>query len=84
MLTFVSLPGYQEILNEGKTLGLEQGLEQGERSLVLRQLNRKIGAIAPQIIAKIESLSLGKIDMLGEALLEFERIEDLENWLEQI
>lgn len=80
-------PWYQEILSEGKTLGLvqglEQGLEQGEKSLIIRQLTRQVGAIAPEMISRIQSLSLAQIDLLGEALLDFEQLADLHIWLER-
>jgi predicted transposase YdaD len=70
----------QETLQEGQQRGLEQGLEH-ERSLILRQLTRRIGTIAPTIETQIRSLSLTQLEELGEALLEFSRPSDLEGWL---
>lgn len=84
-------PWYQEILQEGKTLGLEQGLqqglgqglEQGERSLILRQLTRKFGALSPDILTQIQALSLLQLEVLGDRLLDFTQKEDLLTWLAQ-
>ena len=63
-------------------IGYERGLEQGERSLILRQLNRRIGTIPDRTIDRINKLSLTRLESLGEALLDFSAIEDLANWLE--
>lgn len=65
-----------------KQKGLEQGLEH-ERSLVIRQLTRKIGPLAPTFIASIRVLSFSQIESLGEALLDFEQPADLQDWLEK-
>jgi predicted transposase YdaD len=64
---------YQEIRAEG--------LQEGEANLVLRQLNRRIGGISPELSAKIRSLSLEHLENLGEALLDFQSRQDLEQWL---
>ena len=64
--------------------GIEQGIEQGlqhERSLILRQLNRRVGMIAPETEAQIRTLSLIQLEELGEALLDFSQPSDLNVWL---
>ncbi|HEX4947364.1 MAG TPA: DUF4351 domain-containing protein [Blastocatellia bacterium] len=48
---------------------------------MLRQLNRKLGEIDESLTAKIETLSVLKLNQLGEALLEFDSTADLEQWL---
>jgi hypothetical protein len=55
--------------------------EKAQRSLVLRQLNRKIGAVADPALKRINTLPSEQLESLGEALLEFTSIADLENWL---
>jgi predicted transposase YdaD len=65
---------YQEIKGEGR--------QEGEANLVLRQLNRRIGGISAELSAKLSSLSLENLENLGEALLDFQSVEDLEQWLE--
>jgi hypothetical protein len=42
-----------------------------------------VGAIAPEVISRIQSLSLAQIDALAEALLDFEQLADLHIWLER-
>jgi hypothetical protein len=67
--------------------GLKQGLEQGlehERSLILRQLARRIGDISPTTRSQIQSLSLTQLESLGEALLDFSQPDDLLEWLQTL
>jgi predicted transposase/invertase (TIGR01784 family) len=66
----------------GRQAGIQEGLEH-EKSLILRQLTRRIGTIAPPLETQIRSLSLTQLEALGEALLDFSEPADLENWLEQ-
>ncbi|MGB7415982.1 MAG: DUF4351 domain-containing protein [Thermosynechococcaceae cyanobacterium] len=74
----------QKGIQQGLERGLERGLEQGERALVMRLLSRKVGALSPADVAAIEALSFEQTELLGEALLDFERVEDLRVWLEQV
>jgi predicted transposase YdaD len=68
---------YQEIKSEGRQEGRrEEGL-----NLILRLLNRRIGEISPQLSQRIQSLSIEQLENLGEALLDFNSREDLEQWL---
>jgi predicted transposase/invertase (TIGR01784 family) len=60
----------------------EGGVLKGEQSLVLRQLARRIGDVAPEVRAQIQALSLTQIESLGEALLDFSQPSDLVNWLQ--
>jgi hypothetical protein len=60
-----------------------RGRQEGERSLVLRQLNRRVGTLTETLQAQVEALSLERLEMLGEALLDFTGLADLENWLTQ-
>jgi predicted transposase YdaD len=52
-------------------------------SLVLRLLTRKVGNISPQIQARISALQIDRVESLGEALLDFSSMTDLEVWLSQ-
>lgn len=63
------------------TSWMEQGIEQGERSLILRLLTRRIGEVSPNLRSQIQSLSLKQLEALGEALLDFSQPDDLVNWL---
>jgi predicted transposase/invertase (TIGR01784 family) len=52
-------------------------------SLVLRLLTRKVGNLSPQIQASISALQIERVESLGEALLDFASMADLEAWLSQ-
>ncbi|UKO96680.1 Rpn family recombination-promoting nuclease/putative transposase [Nostoc sp. UHCC 0870] len=67
---------YQEILAEGEQRG-----EQRERSLILRQLTRRVGELSQPVRERVENLSLEQLENLGEALLDFQTIADLDTWL---
>jgi predicted transposase YdaD len=73
---------YQDILREGLQQGLEQGKQQEGVALVLRQLARRIGALASESEDRIRGLSIAQLEDLAEALLDFSQPTDLMNWLE--
>jgi predicted transposase/invertase (TIGR01784 family) len=78
---------YQDILAEGEVKGKTQGLAEGRveeaRALIIRQLNRKLGNVNPKLLAKVEALPLERVESLGEDLLDFSSIDNLEAWLNQ-
>jgi predicted transposase/invertase (TIGR01784 family) len=68
---------YQDILVEGRV----EGRVEEARGLIIRQLTRKLGNVSPELVAKIEALSLERVELLGEDLLDFTSIVNLEKWL---
>ena len=70
---------YQGIKAEGREEGLAQ-----ERAFVVRLLRRKVGTLTELLAAQVQRLSLVQMEELGEALLEFEGLDDLEAWLGQL
>ena len=54
---------------------------EGSRRLVTRQLTRKLGNVSPDLLARIEALSLERVELLSEDLLDFTSIANLEQWL---
>ncbi len=58
-----------------------KGIEQGQRSLLLRQLTRRVGEVPEATRSQIDALSLIQLESLGEALLDFSNLTDLEAWL---
>jgi predicted transposase YdaD len=71
----------REALERGLEQGLEQGRIAGERNLVLKLLNRKLDVVSPELIARVNSLNVERVEALGEALLDFNNMGDLEAWL---
>ncbi|WP_373527719.1 Rpn family recombination-promoting nuclease/putative transposase [Nostoc sp.] len=67
---------------EAKEEGREEGREEGERTIVLRLLNRRVGNIPDALLSQIQGLSVEQLEALGDALLDFSSLADLERWLQ--
>jgi Domain of unknown function (DUF4351) len=61
----------------------EKAINEGEQRLVIRQLNRRFGEIDASLLERVRSLSTDKLEELGEALLDFSILDDLQAWLNQ-
>lgn len=59
----------------------EQGVQEGQAILVLRQLKRRIGDIESKDETRIAGLSVEQLEALGDALLDFSSRDDLVTWL---
>lgn len=73
-----------EIVTSWMERGIEQGIERGierERALVRRLLTKRVGELPSSLRDRIDHLPIEPIESLGEALLEFETLADLEAWL---
>jgi hypothetical protein len=57
-------------------------MERGEQQLIIRQINRRVGEIELSLIDSIRRLTIDKLELLGEALLDFSSVTDLEQWLQ--
>ena len=71
---------YQEVFGEGRQEGRQEGQER-EVSLVLRQLQRRIGVVSKAQQARIAALPIEQVEALGETLLDFTDAADLAAWL---
>ena len=67
---------------EGLKEGEEQGKIQQAIKHILRLARRTLGEVSPEIQARIQQLSLEKLDLLAEEIFELTTMENLENWLE--
>lgn len=72
---------YQDILKRGRGLGLQEGVVEGEKKLLLRQLNQRFGVVSVSTQKRIKQLTAEKIEELGLALLGFTDRKDLTAWL---
>jgi predicted transposase/invertase (TIGR01784 family) len=75
----------EEGIKEGEQRGEQRGREQGREaeafSLILRQLNRRVGELPQDVRQQVEALPLEQLENLGEALLDFTSLADLQAWL---
>jgi predicted transposase YdaD len=68
---------YRDAVDEGRV----EGQIKEAQSLILRQLVRWFGSVDQATESHIRSLSLSRLEDLGEALLEFSRFSELKGWL---
>jgi len=68
------LIGEQRGEQRGKILGAILGKQQ----LIIRLLNRRIGKIEPSLVEQVQTLTIEQLDLLGETLLDFSTVADLE------
>jgi predicted transposase YdaD len=60
----------------------QDGRQEEAKSLILRQLNRRVGNLSPAVEMKVKTLPLVQLEDLGEALLDFGQMSDLIGWLD--
>jgi predicted transposase/invertase (TIGR01784 family) len=66
---------YQEVLQEGR--------QEGELKLILRQLAQRLGGLTSLQEQQVQALSSQPLEALGMAIFEFSTAADLDRWLEQ-
>ena len=80
-----SLKYYRDMNNVVDTAreeGIEEGRELGQRSLIIRLLNRRVGGISESLTDRIQALPIVKLEILAEDLLDFRGLDDLTDWLD--
>jgi len=80
-----SLKYYRDMNNVVDTAreeGIEEGRELGQRSLIIRLLNRRVGGISESLTDRIQALRIVKLEILAEDLLDFRGLDDLTDWLD--
>jgi hypothetical protein len=64
--------------------GIEKGLQQRierDKDLIIRQITRKLGTITPDLQSQIKALNIDDLEQLAEDFLDFNSIDDLQEWL---
>ncbi|MHC5862817.1 DUF4351 domain-containing protein [Nostoc sp.] len=67
----------------GELRGKLEGKLEGKQELIIRLLNRRCGEIQLSLTERIRQLSIEQLEELGEALLDFSSMTDLERWLQK-
>ncbi|ANV89541.1 DUF2887 domain-containing protein [Picosynechococcus sp. PCC 8807] len=75
---------YQEIMTKGLQEGRQEGRQEEAANLVIRQLKRRFGELSESQSEKIRCLSVRQLEDLGEALLDFAAVADLDGFLAQV
>ena len=81
----IKLPLERENVMEITTSWMEEGMikgrESGERALVIKLLTKKVGNLSPELLTRVSSLNIDRLEALAEDLLDFKHVGDLERWL---
>ncbi len=72
------------VIETAQEEGKAQGIQEGKRSLLLKLLSRKLGAIPDGTKVLLHQISPDLLDALSEALFDLENLADLDNWLKNI
>ena len=67
-------------VNFSETRFYQDVLQKGESNLVLRQLQRRCGVVSNDNQDLVRSLTIAQLEALGDALLDFTGMTDLEVW----
>ncbi|WP_242044819.1 DUF4351 domain-containing protein [Anabaena azotica] len=73
-----------EIVTSWQLQGRQEGRLEGRLEIVVRWLNRKVGAVTPELEARIQQLSPTQVEDLADALLDFTNVGDLVTWLNSL
>jgi predicted transposase YdaD len=63
---------------------LDSQEKRGLISIILRQLHRKVGELEEEVKAQVRELEVAQLEELSEALLDFEHMGDLTDWLRNL
>jgi hypothetical protein len=66
----------------GEVRGEARGATRGGASVILRQLGKLLGSLPEGVEERIRRLTLERLQALGEAVLGFKSLQDLESWLD--
>ncbi|AVP89614.1 DUF4351 domain-containing protein [Synechocystis sp. PCC 6803] len=61
--------------------GIEQGIERGQKSLLLKQIRHRFGELNAVNLSRIDILTVPQLEQLGEVLLDCSDFAELEQWL---
>ncbi|MFM6325040.1 MAG: DUF4351 domain-containing protein, partial [Microcystis panniformis] len=69
------------LYQQDREQAVQQGVQQEALKLVIRQLQRRFGEIPQNLEETIRNLPVERLEDLGIALLDFNTLTDLDNWL---
>lgn len=68
-------------VKQGWEEGIQEGRQEGKEELVIRLIHRRFGSVSTRITERLDHLSSELLNNLGEDLLDFKTLADLETWL---
>jgi Putative transposase, YhgA-like/Domain of unknown function (DUF4351) len=71
------LQGIVEGMEQGKAEGMEQGVARGQARLLTRQLTRRFGTLPAEVTARIDEAGTETLDTWGERLLDARTLDEV-------
>jgi len=68
-------------VEEGRVLGLQEGLQEGRQDLILRLLKRRFGMVPVELVERIGGLSDSQMELFSESFLDFQNLADVKDWI---
>ncbi len=86
MLESIEAVGIEKGIEKGKIIGIKEGKAigqgEGKADMIARLIKRKFGDISPVIQKRLKTAKVESLDQFGEAIFDFESLEDAEKWWE--
>ena len=70
-------------MRNGIKIGIEQGIERGTLSVLLKLLNRRFGPMSSSLVKRIEGAGIQTLERLADAALDVDSIEQIEAIIDQ-
>lgn len=67
---------------KGRQKGRQEGRQEGQLALIIRLLERRVGAVDSEVETQIQQLPIALLENLADALLNFNNLSDLTAWLQ--
>ena len=85
-ITFEETRVYRKIKAEAEQKRRQKGRQEGRQeeaaTLMLRMLTKRFGVLENDIQGSVAALSIEKLEELSEALLDFNSLSELSEWIE--
>lgn len=62
--------------------GIQEGRREGQAALVIRLLTKRFEEVPEAVSNHIQNLSVSDLESLGEAILDFSSLAQLQDWLQ--
>ena len=78
----LQMPYITSVERLAKAEGKAEGIAEGGAAVLLKQLTKLCGPLPDEVQERIHHLSIQQLAALGEALLDFRSLADLQSWLD--
>ena len=76
----LQMPYVTSVERLAKAEGIAEGRAEGGATVLLKPLTKLYGPLPEEVHQRIHGLSIEQLASLGEALLDFRSLQDLESW----